>query len=398
MTDLSPPAPARLVTARFGLVVTCGFLYFFAIAMVMPVIPHYVEDELGLGKIAVGVGVGAFAFGAVILRTYAGRIGDRAGRRILIIAGALIVAFSTVLYGVVDELWWLVVARIVSGIGEAAFFVGAATMITDLAPAERRGEAISYWSISVYGGITFGPAFGDFVAGDDRYGLTWAVSAAFALAAGVLALFTRDVPRDPHAQPYARLIYRAALLPGVVLFLGLIALGGYITFLPLYADDELDVNVGLVFLLYGALILGIRIFGARIPDRLGGRTSATVALAVSAIGVAIIAAIPSVAGLLAGTIVFAVGMSLMYPALLLLGLSGVPDSERAAAIGTISSFFDLSQGIGPLICGVVAASTGDRGAFAAGAVAALAGLVVLRASAPRPDASPAVLDGVAEAH
>ena len=69
----------------------------------------------------------------------------------------------------------------------------------------------------------------------------------------------------------------------------------------------------------------------------------------------------------------------MYPALLLLALDGVSDAERASVVGTFSSFFDASQGLGALICGAVVAFTGDRGAFATGAVCALGGLVVLRA-------------------
>ena len=40
--------------------------------MLTPVIPHYVEDELGLGKVAVGVAVGAFAFGAIVAATVRG--------------------------------------------------------------------------------------------------------------------------------------------------------------------------------------------------------------------------------------------------------------------------------------------------------------------------------------
>ena len=88
----------------------------------------------------------------------------------------------------------------------------------------------------------------------------------------------------------------------------------------------------------------------------------------------------TVAGLVVGTVVFAGGMSLMYPALLLLALHGVNDSERASVVGTFSSFFDASQGLGAFICGIVVAIVGsDSGAFTAGAVCALAGLIVLRA-------------------
>jgi MFS family permease len=146
----------------------------------------------------------------------------------------------------------------------------------------------------------------------------------------------------------------------------------------LYASDELDISSGLIFLLYGVLILAVRIFGARIPDRLGGRNAGAIALACAGLGIGIIAAVPSVVGLIAGTAVFAVGMSFMYPALLLLALAGVSDADRASVVGTFSSFFDGSQGLGALVCGAVVAVSGNRGAFTTGAITAVIGFVLLR--------------------
>jgi MFS family permease len=366
-----------LVTPRFVTIVACGLFYFLALAMLTPVLPHYVEDKLGNGSIAVGVAVGAFAFGAVALRAYAGRIGDTIGRRVLIIGGALIVAISTLLYGVVESLYWLVSMRVITGFGEAGFFVGAATMITDLAPVERRGEAVSYWSVAVYGGLSFGPALGDFLRGNDRYLLTFVVSSAFAFLAAILGFATKEVPRDEDVTPPTTLFHRSAIRPGTVLFLGLIPLAAFTAFLPLYVDS-LSISAGAIFLLYGVLILLVRVVGARIPDRLGARNTATFALAFTGAGIGIIAAWATIAGLIVGTIVFAAGMSLMYPALLLLALHDVPDSERGSVVGTFSSFFDLATGFGAFLAGGVAALTGNRGAFAMGTVTCIFGIVVLR--------------------
>src|SRR3954451_1773617 len=376
------PERAQLLTARFLLVVTCGLCYFLALAMLTPVIPHYVKDQLDYGDAAVGFAVGAFAVGAVVLRTYAGRVGDIVGRRALIIFGALMVAGSTILYGLVHALWWLIAMRVVTGFGEAAFFVGAATMITDLSPPERRGEAVSYWSVAVYGGLSFGPALGDILRGHDRYMLTWTVSALLALTAAGLGFFTRDVPREHDVQPGGRLWHPAALRPGFVLFLGLMPLSAFTPLLPLYVDTDVHTSAGAIFLLYGILILGVRIFGARIPDRIGGRNAGMLALTFSGIGITIIAAWPSIVGLVVGTIVFACGMSLLYPALLVLSLHGIKDSERASVVGTFSSFFDLSSGFGAAIAGVIAELTGYRGAFAVAGVMCLAGLPLLRNAVP----------------
>jgi MFS family permease len=71
-------------------------------------------------------------------------------------------------------------------------------------------------------------------------------------------------------------------------------------------------------------------------------------------------------------------MSLLYPALMLLAITRVPDHERGSVVGTFSSFFDLSQGLGALILGVVAAASGYRGAFAGGAVFAVIGVLLLQ--------------------
>ncbi len=371
---------APLLTSRFVLVVSCGLCYFLALAMLTPVLPHYVKDHMHYGDAAVGVAVGAFAVGAVVLRTYAGRVGDTVGRRALIITGALTVAISTLFYGAIDALWWLIAMRVVTGFGEAAFFVGAATMITDLAPAARRGEAVSYWSVAVYGGLSFGPALGDVLRGGNRFMLTFVVSALLALVAALLGVFTREVPREHDLAPHGRLWHPAALRPGLVLFLGLMPLSAFTPLLPLYVDSDVHASAGAVFLLYGILILTVRVLGARLPDRLGGRNAGALALAFSGTGILIIAMWPTIVGLVAGTVVFACGMSLLYPALLVLALVGIKDTERASVVGTFSSFFDLSSGFGAAIAGVIAELTGYRGAFAVAGITCLAGLPLLRAS------------------
>jgi len=378
---LSPTPPTRLITARFALVVVAGLAYFMALGVVLPVVPQYVKHDLGGGSVSVGIAVGALFVGAVLLRPYAGRLGDRFGRRVLIVSGALVVALSVLAYGAVDSLAFLVGARVLTGLGEAAFFVGAATMVADLAPPLRRGEAFSYWSVAVYGGLAFGPALGEALLDSGGTGTVWLVSCGLGLAAAALGAFTREVPRPEGEPADSRIINRAAVGPGAVLFSGLIALAAFTAFVPLYVDDVGLGSAETVFLVYGGLVLVIRVVGARLPDRLGARTAGVLALVFSTIGMVIMASWGTAAGLLVGTVFFAAGASLLYPALLLLALGGAPDTERASVVGTFSSFFDLSQGLGSLLVGLVASFAGYRGAFAAGAVCAAIGVIALHVRA-----------------
>jgi MFS family permease len=415
-----------LVTPRFVLIVASGLAYFFALSMLTPVLPLYIKGPLHGNGLSVGVGVGAFAVGAVLLRPYAGKIGDRAGRRWLVIGGALVVSVSIAGYGLIDSLRWLVFARLVTGLGEAAFFVGAATMITDLAPPERRGEALSYWSTAVYGGLAFGPALGELVLGHDRYVATWLVASGLAFVAALVGFTLTETATslqpgaaaarvisathdgeahadatgrtgaaaagatsathdgEAHADATVKLIHPAAVRPGIVLMLGLIGLAGFSAFVSLYARDELGLSgAGVIFVVYGVCILLVRVVGARLPDRLGPIRAGTYALVFGAGGLAVMALARSVAGLVVGTVIFALGMSLLYPALLVMALSGAPDSERASVVGTFSSFFDLSQGLGAVLCGAAQQLFGYRAAFATGAVLAAAGCVALRSGVSR---------------
>jgi MFS family permease len=383
VTSAPPNRADRLVTGRFVLVVVAGLAYFLALGVVLPVVPQYVEQELGGGSLEIGVAVGALFVGAVLLRPYVGRLGDRTGRRLLIVVGAAIVAVSVFLYGAVESLPFLVGARVLTGLGEAAFFVGAATMITDLAPESRRGEAISYWSVAVYGGLAFGPVIGEAALEGGGYGAVWVTAGLLAAAATVLSFFTREVERptspSSHGEDIGKepIINRAAVGPGAVLFSGLIALAAFSAFVPLYVDEVGLGSADVVFLLYGCFVLVVRIFGARIPDRLGGRVAGACALACTATGMAVMAGWSTTAGLLLGTVFLAAGASLLYPALLLLALGAAPETERASVVGTFSSFFDLSQGLGSLIVGSVAALTSYQGAFAAGSAFAVVGFLGL---------------------
>ncbi|MEO7429605.1 MAG: MFS transporter, partial [Acidimicrobiales bacterium] len=125
----------RMVTGRFLIVTLATFAYFLGLGSLLPTLPRYVEQELGGDGFAVGLVVGAFAVSAAIVRPWAGRFGDRYGRRVLLSGGALLVGLTTLGYTQVSSIPGLVVLRLLTGLGEAAVFVGAATATQDMAPA-----------------------------------------------------------------------------------------------------------------------------------------------------------------------------------------------------------------------------------------------------------------------
>jgi MFS family permease len=367
-----------LLTRRFAVVVLSGIFYFMALGALLPVVPRYVDKRLGGDDIAVGVAVGVFAVGAILLRPVAGRIGDHFGRRLLMVVGALVVAITAASAGVIESLTWLLATRFVMGLGEACFFVGGTTMATDLAPESRRGEAVSYWSVAVWTGLGFGPVVGEVLLGGSHYHLVWVVAGASALTASLIALATTETRVVHEHADRGKLIAPAAVRPGVILAATLIGITGFSVFLPLYGPEIGVDDVGLVFLAYGVVVLGVRIVGARLPDVLGPTLAASIAIGSTTAGLVITAAWHSGVGLFAGALVIAVGSSFLYPAALLLSLRGVPEHQRASVVGTLSAFFDFAGGAAGVILGAVAAVSSYQGAFWAAAALAGAALVLLR--------------------
>jgi predicted MFS family arabinose efflux permease len=393
-----PAVPEKVLTPAFSLLIAAGLAYFIGLGMTTPVLPRYVEGPLGGGGVAVGVAVGAFAFGAVGCRPIAGRLGDRFDARIVVLIGAVLATASVAGYALAGSLAPLVAFRIGSGAADAFFFVGAATLMTSMAGVTRAGEAASYFGIAVYTGFSLGPAIGEIVRDGLGYHGTWLVAAAISGVSIVLAWRLVD-PRPPRAVTDTKppLLHKAGVLPGVVLALGTVGLAGYQAFVPLYVKDVGLSGARYVLLVYGLTALVLRLLGARLPDRLGALRMASVALLCSIVGLLTVAAFPSKLGLFAGSIVFAGSGAYLFPATLSLAAGRAPVDERGAVLGTFTAFFDLSQGLGALALGGVVALSGYRAAFACGAMASVCAMVVaqsmLRASTTRAaEAAPSGLD------
>jgi MFS family permease len=371
-----PEDEPTLLSRPLAVIMASAFVYFLSVGAMMPIVPRFVKEELDGGGLQVGIAVGAFAVSAAALRPWIGRMGDVHGRRILVVGGALLFGVSVMAYGVAFALPVLVLARLVTGAGEAAFFTGVATASQDLAPDHRRGETASYFSVALYAGLAMGPPLSEWLLRSTSFSTVFLVFGGCALVAALLGQRIAIGATDPD-PPDRSLIHRAALWPGVVLALGLVPVVAYGAFLPLYGDEIGFDYVGPVLALYGGLILLVRIFGARLPDRVGWRRTSVLALAGVASGVGLVGVWGSPPAIWAGTVALAFGMSMLYPALLTAVMSGLPDNERGHAIGSFSLFFDLASGLGVTLVGFVVSLGGERSGFVAAAVCAAAGFVPL---------------------
>lgn len=358
----------------------CGLANFLGMGAVNPLLPRFVKNSLGKDDLVVGLMFALIAVSAVAVRPSAGRLANHRGRRFVTITGAALTAVSFALYAV-PNLAMLAAARLLTGAGQALFFTGAATMVTELASEQRRGEAVSYFSIAVYLGIGTGPAIGEWVASNSAIGWGFAAAAAVGGVAMLISLVLAEtgkiIPDNADEAPVKR-ISRAALVPGCVLGLGMMSNVAFGSFMPLYADELGMGGAAGVYLLYAVIVILVRLFGARLPDVLGPSLCGTVATLVIAAGMATIAASGSPWGLYVGAVTIAIGISFLYPSLMTLVVARTSLRERSSAVATLTMFFDVSSGLGGMTMGLVASVAGYRAVFSTAAVAAISGLATLK--------------------
>ncbi len=169
---------------------------------------------------------------------------------------------------------------------------------------------------------------------------------------------------------------------------------GFAAFVPLYVSDLGLTGSGVVFAEYAFAVLAVRIFGARLPDQLGSRRGASIALALQSVGLLMMCLWATVTGLYVSTFIYAMGVSLLYPALFPVVVEGAPEAERSQAIATFTLAFDISAGLGAFALGVIVSLSSERWAFGTAGVLSFIGLVLVRTAGRRFDTvrqlSPAV--------
>jgi len=383
--------PGRLFDASFARLTAVAFVFFMAMGATFPVLPRFVRDELGAGDTAVGVALGTMALGAILARPAIGTIGDRRGRRLLLVAGGLVSAVAMAGHLAVDGLGMLIVLRLVFGAGQGAVIVGATTLAVDSAPGDRSGEATSYVFVALHLGSGLGALLGEWLLQNRSFDAVWVMCAVAMSVSAVVALtLPRGIPNDP-ADTSLPMLHPRAVLPGIILGIGTLGFIGYNAFVPLFGDEIGVDNVAPYFLMTSLTIVAIRSMGARIPDRLGPRRGGSLALVVITAGLTIIGAWRTAVGLGVGSVVLASGTALLLPSLVTAAVDGVPAAQRSRAMATYTLFLEISAAVGGVLFGGVASVSTYGTAFLVAAGGAAVALVVLRLRLtvpPPPSAAP----------
>lgn len=375
-------ADGRIITRPFAMGFLLTFFMYFAVGAAIPLLPRLVTNGLGGNRGDIGLLAAAFSLAAVLCRPLLSLVSRRGGRALAIVGGLLAVVGYGLMWRV-SSLAVLTVSRVLAAIGEALVWTAFSTLSTVMAPDHRQAEAISLASVALFLGLGFGPLATEGLSRSGHFATAAIVPTASSIACVVVALCIRREWVPPLADTSGRLrakeiFHPAALLPGLAL--GLIVLGwsAWNNYVALRADEIGMGNAAILFTAYSGISLGIRLVGAKLPDRLGHRRCASGAAVLVTVSLLVLGWATTAAGLIMGAIVMALGIAFMFPSLSALALGLMRDpADRAPLMSSFGMFFEVGAGVGGFVIAPVARSAGLSQAFSVAAGGPVLGFVLL---------------------
>ena len=130
-----------------------GFLMGFDASVISGVV-KFIEAQFSLTKLELGWSVSSLTLSATTAMILAGPLSDRIGRRKVLTYAAVLYAVSAIGSALAPNFIFLVIARMIGGLGVGASLIIAPMYIAEISPPKMRGQMVSFNQLNIVVGIT----------------------------------------------------------------------------------------------------------------------------------------------------------------------------------------------------------------------------------------------------
>lgn len=377
MTRASSASSDRAVIAAVGLGATLLPLNSTMLAVALPDI----ASDTGGGVAASSWLVTAYVVTMALLGPFAGRLGDRVGRRRVVLAGLAWFAAASAFAAMAPSLALLVVARLMQAAAGSLIVPNAMAIVRTTLPEGRRAAGFGALGSALGLAAATGPALGGLLVDAFDWRAIFLVNLPVVALAAVLTLWA--VPTDERAAAHTAArssgALRRVLQPGFVAATaatGLSNLAMYSTLLAIPVvlarrDGWSTADAGLALALMSAMMVAVSPVSGRLADRGGHRAPALtglVLLTAAMAGLAAMGGAPTVAGVVAAMIAAGAGLGLANAPL----QTAAVESVAAADAGVASGLYSTGRYLGSIGSAILLAAVLGDGSAHAGALFATA--------------------------
>lgn len=326
--------------------------------MIIPELPAYLTS-LG-GAEYKGLIISLFALTALFSRPFSGKMADKLGRVPVMMTGSAVCLVVGILYPLFSTVWGFLLLRLVHGFSTGFTPTGQAAYLSDIIPAERRGEAMGLLGTAGSIGMAAGPAIGGLIANRVSIPVLFYCSSAMSLASLAVLVGVKETLKvrskfSPAILRVGRkdLFEKRVWLPCVVMGLSIYAYGTMLTLIPDFGSEVGIRNKGLLFTYFTVSSLFVRLLAGRASDRYGRRKVLMVSVTLIIIAMYVISQGATPRDLIIGMSLYGLAHGMTSPTLLAWATDLSDERHKGRGVASLYIFMELGIGVGAFVSGLL---------------------------------------------
>lgn len=334
--------------------------------MIIPELPEFLT-QLG-GADYKGLIISLFTLTAMLSRPFSGKLADRLGRKPVIIFGGVVCLVCSLFYPWLTSLFGFFLLRFFHGFSTGFSPTGVAAYVSDVIPADRRGEAMGFIGTAGAVGMASGPAIGGAVA--NQFGLDgmFYLSSFFAFVAIAITLGLKEtLKKERHEVSFALfklkkedLFEPLVMAPCIVMVLAAYAYGAVYTLLADFGQHLGIHNKGVLFSFLTVASLLVRLMAGKASDIYGRVPVLKVSVLLIIISMVIIGLAESSVVLIVGISMYGLAQGSTSPTLLAWAADLSSDDQRGRGIASLYISMEFGILLGAFISGLLYANVHEN--------------------------------------
>lgn len=355
----------KIYNTQFWLLCISSLLFFASFNMLIPDLPAYLTSLGGAGY--KGFIISLFTVTAMCSRPFSGKLADTVGRVPVMMVGSLVCFVCSLMYPLLTTVSAFLLLRLVHGFSTGFKPTGQAAYLSDIIPAEKRGEAMGLLGTASSIGMAGGPAVGGLLSNQFGLDVMFYCSSAFALISAVILAGIKETVKNK--QPFsfgllkvnrADLFEPKVIAPCIVMLCLGYSYGSVFTLIPDFGEFVGIENKGLLFTYMTIASLIVRLIGGKASDSFGRKPVLQVCSLMVILSMLVIALAESRVQLILGISFYGFAQGATSPTLLAWATDLSDPKFKGRGVASVYIFMEFGIGFGAFASGLIYANEPSR--------------------------------------